>query len=148
MKTRTRTSPPRSELKTSRIIAIILLTAVALIAFTGCKSSKNAATVDPTGKYHLVSVDGKPVPCGLTHEGTAMTIHSGEFTINADNTCSSLMIFSVGQRTNINREVKATYTCSGAELTMRWERAGITKGTVDGKTFTMNNEGMVLAYEK
>jgi hypothetical protein len=31
---------------------------------------------------------------------------------------------------------------------MRWQGAGMTIGSVAGDTFTMNNEGMVLAYRK
>ncbi len=31
---------------------------------------------------------------------------------------------------------------------MKWERAGITTGTVEGSSFTMNNEGMNFAYRK
>jgi hypothetical protein len=45
-------------------------------------------------------------------------------------------------------EVKATYTRQGSTLTMQWEGAGTTTGTVQGDTFTMNNEGMAFAYRK
>jgi len=31
---------------------------------------------------------------------------------------------------------------------MNWQGAGTTIGTVEGDTFTMNNEGMVFAYRK
>lgn len=58
------------------------------------------------------------------------------------------MIFSVPPHKDTNREVKATYTQKGAELTMQWERAGMTKGQINGNQFTMTNEGMVLSYRK
>jgi hypothetical protein len=45
-------------------------------------------------------------------------------------------------------EVKATYTREGPKLTMKWQGAGTTIGTVEGDIFTMNNEGMVFAYRK
>jgi hypothetical protein len=45
-------------------------------------------------------------------------------------------------------EVKATYTRDGQKLTMQWQGAGRTIGSVEGDTFTMNNEGMVFAYRK
>jgi hypothetical protein len=82
------------------------------------------------------------------HEDTRMTIKSGVFTINADGTCSSLMKFAVGSHDAINREVKATYTRNDNELTMKWKGAGMTKGKVNGNTFDMTNEGMVLSYQK
>jgi hypothetical protein len=49
---------------------------------------------------------------------------------------------------DVNRVVKATYTRENSKLTMRWEGAGTTTGTVEGDTFTMNNEGMIFAYRK
>jgi hypothetical protein len=45
-------------------------------------------------------------------------------------------------------QVKATYTQAGSKLTMKWQRAGMTIGSVEGNMFTMNNEGMVLAYRR
>ena len=42
----------------------------------------------------------------------------------------------------------ASYTRQGSKLTMKWEGAGMTTGTAEGDTFTMNNEGMVFAYRK
>jgi len=106
-----------------------------------------AATTDinPVGTYALATVDGNKVPYTVQHEGHTMTIQSGSFIINADGTCSSKM-FLEGREAAI--EVKATYTREGQKLTMKWQGAGMTIGTVEGDTFTMNNEGMVLAYRK
>lgn len=120
-----------------------------MLAGTGCKNEAGSNTrIDPTGVYALVSVDGKNIPCDLGHEGVALTIKSGVFTINADGTCHSQMAFTVPGRGDMNREVKATYTRQGADLTMQWEGAGMTMGHVDGSAFTMTNEGMVFAYRK
>ena len=106
-----------------------------------------AADINPAGIYTLVSVDGKQVPCTITHEGAAVTVKSGLFTISGDGTCSSKVIFSVAN-SDVNREVKATFTREGAKLTMKWQGAGTTIGSVEGNTFTMDNEGMVFAYRK
>jgi hypothetical protein len=112
----------------------------------GCSpQAKVAADINPAGTYTLVSVDGNKVPCTLTHEGVTPTIKSGVFIINPDGTCSSKM--SLAGR-NAAIEVKATYTREGPKLTMQWQGAGMTIGTVEGDTFTMNNEGMVFAYRK
>ena len=92
-----------------------------------------------------MSVDGKPVPCQVTHNGHTMVITSGRFLIHPDGTCKSQM-FLEGRDTGI--EVKATYTQAGSKLTMTWQRAGMTIGSVEGDTFTMNNEGMVLVYRR
>lgn len=135
------------ETYTPRLIALGLLAMLLLLAVSGCKT-KTAAETNPAGIYHLVSVDGQNVPCDLTHEGVTMTIKSGAFTIHTNGSCSSLMVFSVASHGDMRREVNAAYTRNGAEFTMQWERAGTTRGRLDGNQFTMNNEGMVLLYRK
>lgn len=137
------------ETYTPRILALSLLAVLLLLALTGCKNAASTtAGINPRGIYTLVSVDGKDVPCSLTHEGAKMAIKSGIFTINNDSTCRGLTTFSVPPYKDIHREVKANYTQKGAELTMRWAGAGTTKGSINGSTFTMNNEGMVLSYRR
>jgi hypothetical protein len=130
-------------------MALGLLTATLLLAATGCKPGADAnANPDPTGVYTLVSVNDKNVPCDLTHEGVTLTVKSGVFTINADGTCRSQMAFSVQSRGDQSTDMKATYTRHGTELTMQWQGAGMTTGKIEGPTFTMTNEDMVLAYRK
>jgi hypothetical protein len=84
----------------------------------------------------------------LTHEGVNLTIKKGFFIINSDGTCISNITFVPPNKVEVNNEVKATYTLAGNTLTMKWERAGITTGTVNGATFTMNNEGMTFVFQK
>jgi hypothetical protein len=133
----------------SPVIALTALATLTLCALIGCKAEDHrSAKIDPSGTYSLLSVDGKEAPCEVMHGETPMTIKSGVFTINTDGTCSSLMRFSVAGHEDASREVKATYTLQGAELTMKWDRAGTTFGSVNGNRFSMTNEGMVLVYQK
>jgi len=121
---------------------------------TGCKPEAKverqvATKVNPVGTYVLISVDGNNVPCAVMHEGRdRLTVKSGTFNINADGTCSSKVVFTAPYGADTIREVKATYTQEGSSLTMRWEGAGTTTGTVQSNNFTMNNEGMIFAYRK
>lgn len=147
MKTKPKTQTRRAQRTAPRFKAVCLFTATLLLAATGCKPGAEANT-DPTGVYTLVKVDGQNVPCGLTHEGVTLTVKSGAFTLTADGHCRSQMTFSVPQRGDMSRDVNATYTRQGEELTMQWEGAGTTLGNVHGNTFTMTNENMVLAYQK
>lgn len=150
MKTKTPFPSTSLEINAPRIIAVSVLAALLLFALTGCTSKPRATNekVNPAGVYALVSVDGNQVPCTLKHEGVAMLVKSGSFTINSDGTCRSFSTFSVPPHPDVNRDVKATYTQSGSELTMKWQGAGVTKGQLNGSTFTMNNEGMVFSYRK
>jgi hypothetical protein len=149
MKTRQISFNEQAQPATRRGLGWCMLALILVLAWTGCQyDAKVAADINPAGLYTLVSVDGKQVPCNLTHEGAAMTVKSGLFTIRSDGTCSSQIIFTVASNRDVNREVKAAYTREGAKLTMKWEGAGTTTGQVKGNTFTMDNEGMVFAYQK
>ena len=116
---------------------------------SACQNQPTPANVtDPVGVYALVSVSGKPVPASVSHEGATLQVRSGAFTINPDGTCSSKMIFVPPSGTEVTREVGATYTKDGSKLNMQWKGAGKTVGTIQGDTFTMNNEGTVYVYRK
>ena len=129
-------------LKLSFILAAGLLT-------TACNNQRSALNhADLAGVYALVSVDGKEVPANVSHDGTALQVRSGTFTFNADGTCSTKTIFVPASGTEVTREVSATYTKDGSTLNMRWKGAGKTVGTIEGNTFTMNNEGMIFVYRK
>jgi hypothetical protein len=141
---------------TRHLLHWCLLPLFTIMVWAGCRQeakvaadtktiAATAADINPAGTYALVTVDGNKVPCAVEHEGHKMTIQSGGFIINPDGTCSSKMSLA-GRDTAI--EVKATYTREGPKLTMKWQGAGMTTGTVEGDTFTMNNEGMVFAYRK
>jgi hypothetical protein len=134
---------------TRHSLRLSLLPLFLTLVWGGCKpEAKVAADINPTGVYNLVSVNGEKLPCALSHEGETPTIKSGSFTISADGTCSSKISFSLPSGGDSSREVKATYTREGSKLTMKWEGAGMTTGTVEGDAFTMDNEGMVFAYRK
>ncbi len=131
------------------LLQLCLLAVVMVLVLAGCtQDAKVAADSNPFGNYTLVSVDGKKVPCSVQHEGHMLAVKSGAFSINSDGTCGSKVAFSGPAGGEASREVKATYTRLGSSLTMRWEGAGTTTGTVEGDTFTMNNEGMIFAYRK
>jgi hypothetical protein len=121
-----------------------------LAVWTGCKpETKSVTDINPAGTYALVSVDGNKLPCVVKHEGKdGPTVKSGTFVINADGTCVSKVTFVTPAGTDATREVKATFAREEGKLTMKWEGAGTTLGTVEGDSFTMNNEGMLFAYRK
>ncbi|HEX4934851.1 MAG TPA: hypothetical protein VFV33_16790, partial [Gemmatimonadaceae bacterium] len=87
-------------------------------------------------------------PFTVTHEPPGVRVISGSFTFNADGTCSTSTVFVPPSGQAVNRQVAATWTRNGSALTMKWEGAGVTTGTVQGDTFTMDNEGQRFTYEK
>ena len=129
---------------------------VLVVSFlTGCAATpatdKHMATandIDPTGRYALIAVDGVTIPAAVSHGDAEIKVHSGVFTINADGTCSSKTVFSPPSGGQVTQKVNATYTRNGSNLVMQWEGAGMTTGTVDGNTFTMDNHGMIFVYSR
>ena len=147
MKTNSTANHLTSENLTARMLALGLLAGLLLCAVARGQTT-NAPVVQPAGVYALVSVDGKNVPCTIDHEGTAMNVSSGSFTITTNGQCFCRMVVSVGDRKDMVCDTRATYTLKGAELTMQWQGAGRTTGVIAGRTFTMGNEGMAFVYRK
>jgi len=132
--------------KHARQLGFILTVGLLLSA---CKpEAKVARDVDATGIYSLVSVNGGNVPASISHEGTALLVRSGTFIIKADGTCSTKTVFVTPSGPEATREVSATYTKEESKLTMKWQGAGMTTGTIEGNTCTMDNEGMLFVYRK
>ena len=120
-----------------------------VLVMVGCKPARVAShQAVPAGVYTLVSVDGSPVPAKVTHGGHAMEVRSGALTFEAGNACATRTAFALTGGKEIVREVQATYTRSGAHLKMKWKGAGTTTGTLEGETFTLENEGMKFVYRR
>ncbi len=127
-------------------LSLVLITGLVMSACTTPEVSLSKA--DHVGVFTLLSVNGNSVPSSISHDGVTMQVRSGSSTINADGTCSSITVFVLPGGKEISREVTATYTKDGSRLTMQWKDAGQTVGTIEGDTFTMDNEGMVFVYKK
>jgi hypothetical protein len=142
--------PPLNAITIAKTALLCFLMTVGFF-LSACKPASSVATgSDPAGVYVLVSVSGNKVPGSVTNtqDGVVLQVHSGTFTIKADGTCGTKTIFVPPGGGEQTQEVSATYTKEGSKLTMQWQGAGMTTGTIDGNTFTMENEGMVLVYRK
>lgn len=131
-----------------KLAACVLLSLVSFgLAWAGPMDATQAGA-DIAGTYALESVNGGKLPFAMTHDGVTLTIRAGAFVIKDDGTCSSRMTFVVPSGEEMNREVTGTYTREGGTLTIKWAGAGMTRGTVEGRTFTMENDDMVLVYRR
>jgi hypothetical protein len=142
-------------------LAIALLVACTLLP--GCRPAAEPASSPPplqaattgtaqpadfSGTYALVSVNGSTLPYTMTHEGPGLQVTSGAFVIRADGTCTSTIAFVLPNGQTSSREVGATWTRDGTKLSMSWQGAGTNTGTVEGSTFTMDNEGQIFVYRR
>lgn len=103
--------------------ACVLAFAAVTIAWGADSSAADHA--DFVGIYVLASVDGKPMPASISHEGATLQVRSGTLTANTDGTCSTTTVFVPPTGTEIARSVRATYTRDGGTITMQWEGAGM-----------------------
>ena len=122
-------------------------TLVVVLVMSSCVNQETVSSDAGLAEvYVLTSINGSHVPASVSHQGTALQVLSGTFTINHDGTCNSKTVFVPPSGTKVVREVTATYTKDGSRLTMQWKGAGKTVGIIQGNTFTMDNEGMVFEY--
>jgi len=151
MKTKPNVAPVKPTTLARNAVQLGLLLCIGLF-LSACKQEvkdvKVARSSDPTGVYTLVTVNGNPLPATIAHEGVSLRVLSGGFTINADGTCGSKITLVPPGGREATVEVSATYTREGSKLNMQWKNAGTTTGTLEGSTFTMENEGMMFAYKK
>ena len=133
--------------------ALAVLSGLAALSTTACHGTQRTPQPTPdmaeiAGTYALVSVDAKPLPATVTHEGAMLEIRSGAFTFGAGGRCSTRTVFVAPSGREVVREVDAVYAKDGSRLTMWWSGAGTTSGSMDGNTFSMDNEGMSFLYRR
>ena len=111
-------------------------------------SHREVRSVTPTGTYELVEVDGKALPALISHGPAEVRVAAGSLTFGPDDSCLSYTRFGLPTGDPIDRNVRATYSQTGNDLLLRWERAGTTAGTLTENGFTMINEGTPFTYRK
>ncbi|GJM27090.1 MAG: hypothetical protein DHS20C16_35050 [Phycisphaerae bacterium] len=128
--------------------AVIALAGIAL----GCKTTGEESTdpdTDVTGIYHLISIEGNPIPYAPMHLGRRQPqVVAGTITLHDGGTFASTMEYANDAGKTMSRAFAGTYTMDGAEFILSWAGAGRTRATIEENTFTMNNEGMLFVYEK
>ena len=119
------------------------------IILAGCQPSTSpTSTASVDGTFTLRTVDGLALPAKVQHGNAAVEVLSGSMAFNSDGTCVSKTVFRPPAGREVHREVTADYVRDGSNLRMKWHGAGKTTGTLQGDAFTMNNEGMVFAYQR
>lgn len=124
---------------------LCLLSFVLLLPACGAAETSN----DYLGTYDLVSIDGNPLPYTPAHEGGAPEILSSTLTLNADGTFQMSMTYGSTSGNSISRDFTGLYTIvDESTLRFEWEGAGVTMGTLEANIVTINNEGLLFAYQK
>lgn len=135
--------------KPNSLLCLLWLALLGLGVFvSGCRQGGESKAADASGTYTLSTIDGDKLPCKPAHEGGAPEVKSGAITLNPDGTFTSIMSYGLPDGKTASRDFSGTYTCERNSFTLQWKGAGTTTAELQGDTFTMNNEGMLLAYRK
>lgn len=132
----------------ARGIAVALAVGAIALLTGGCHPQGSTTAEGIGGVFVLQAVDGVALPARLKHGGATLEVRSGSMTFEANGTCVSRTSFVPPSGVEVKREVTADYVQDGTRLRMTWHGAGRTSGSLDGDTFTMNNEGMVFTYHR
>jgi len=126
----------------------LMLLVVGLFLVACNQGSETAEPSDHTGTYSLVSIDGNELPYTPSHAGGAPQVLSSTLTLNADGTFHMSMSYGTESGNPVSREFNGTYTREDSSFRLQWEGAGVTTGTLEGDTLTIDNEGLLFAYRK
>jgi hypothetical protein len=123
------------------------LSVMGLCLPAGRAASDTTQTSDHQGTYTLVTVNGNKLPYTPPHKGGAPQVLSGNITLNADGTFASAMSYNLPTGV-VSQQFSGTYTRDGSRFSLQWKGAGTTTATLEGNTFTMDNEGSLFAYRR
>ena len=126
-----------------RAFCVLLLVGLWLAA---CSQADNSG--DFAGTYELATIDGHPLPYAPAHSGGAPEVLSSALTLAGDGTFHMSMSYRTTPGNSVSRDFSGTYTIDGATLSFVWKGAGVTPGTLEGNTVTIQNEGVQFTYRK
>ncbi|HIK97839.1 MAG TPA: hypothetical protein EYG10_07030 [Gammaproteobacteria bacterium] len=119
------------------------------LCLTGCRThTPENNNSNSSGVYKLVSINDHELPYSPPHAGGAPEVRAGEITLIEDGSFTSAMNYGLPDGKETGREFKGSYSRNGSDFHLKWEGAGTTTASLEGDTFTMNNEGVLFAYRK
>ena len=121
------------------------------LCISGCSEDANPTetkTLDYTGIYNLITIDGNNLPYTPSHEGNTLQVQSSTFILNTDAAFEMTMTYKRQSGEIFNQDFSGTYTLNNYTFTFHWQGAGKNTAALEGDSFTMNNEGLLFLYRK
>lgn len=136
-------------------IAIALLSAVLLSCSTSTPvTSFSADPNDPSGSYVLETIDGHALPFRPMDRdrppeaGPGPLVVGGSLTIEPGGGVRYVLNLRGAQGRDQAIRMNATWRSEGDQLIVVWPNGAATPATYDGRTFTIDNIGMKLAFAR
>ena len=120
------------------------------ILFLACGDSTGPEAI--AGNYTLRTIDGQDLPAVILQVlNDKVEVTAGSLRINSDLTFSSSLTAAAttsGTTTSATDTQTGTYTLNGTAITLRFQDASTSTGSITGNTLTVIDEGLSLVYRK
>jgi hypothetical protein len=130
-------------------IVVPLLLLVGMVCNCSSSSTKPETIF---GLYQLQSVDGSPMPyVVLEEDDVKLEIVSGSLLLKEDFrfTTDWTMKLTAGDVSDTEHDINVgTFEQNGSELTFSFHNGPTFPGTINGRTVTVNDQGIVYVYVK
>ena len=134
----------------SRGLWPLLFVVSALVLLTsGCRKNTSAAkSPDYTGTYTLDTINGRKLPFNPLPRIAATEFSSGAITLQADGSFTSAISYRTPEGKISKRDASGSYTNAGTSFRLQYTGRGAATATLEGNTFTVNDDDMKLVYRK
>lgn len=133
-----------------KLLALSLLIPV----LAACSGDGGTGPEEPSfvGTYSLQSVNGVPMPASFTDGTTTLTFSNGRFTLNADQTFSTSVTFTVTQPgSTFSQTVPSagTFVRNNNAFRFRYnDGTADDTGSLTGSTLTLSSDGDTYVFKK
>jgi hypothetical protein len=103
---------------------------------------------DHFGTYVLTTIDGNQLPFNPTGAGRGPQFRSGAITLQPNGNFKSALTYRMPDGQVATRDSSGSYTREGSSFKLQWNGAGVTTGTLEGSTFTIEDDGLRCVYRK
>lgn len=128
------------------------LATLAMLVLTACGDSTGPKQDDIEGVYTLKTAAGMSLPAQFPVQGLGqLVITGGSVTLKADRTFTArldLRITENGQTTEVSAPGSGTYQRTNGTILLKNSDGTEDKATIEGRTLTLNAEGVVLVFER
>jgi hypothetical protein len=115
----------------------------------GCRKNASAGkSSDYIGTYTLDTINGRKLPFNPLPRIATTEFSSGAITLQADGSFVATISHRTSDGKVSKRDASGSYTKAGSSFRLEYKGRGTATATLEGNTFTVNDEDMKLVYRK
>ena len=123
--------------------------AVLALGLPGCRpADAPTKTADHTGTYVLDTINGRKLPFNPLPRISTTEFSSGAITLQADGSFVATISHRASDGKVTKRDSSGSYTKEGSSFRLEYTGRGTATATLEGNTFTVNDDDLKLVYRK